>query len=499
MKIAKEIFLVLVSLLFVQVAFFYVQISHEKAVLLSIQALVNQEEVASNPYSITQGLENLEAIGLIRCSKLSHKKNNVVYADTSFKGNCETSFLKLNGRLLSSDVVAINGEEWLIEVVSNNSREFNFMLWIVRFLVVALSISLYKLYHWRLNSLMNEKNLQIAKHEMEITTAIRISQIASQVSHDIRSPLAALQMGIEDLKGVSKNELDIIYLSIQRINNIASDLLNYNKNQKKVFEPSSCSIQIVPLVEAIILEKKIQFKNKRNLKIHYKTNLSSETMVAVSEVELGRVLSNVINNAVEAMDESGELNIDSIQVENKVFILIKDNGKGIPHEIFGKIGQEGFSYGKDFSASGSGLGLFHAKKVMKEFGGELIIHSELTKGTTVEIIMPIYSNDNFYDYVCIDDDQIQHMLWKKKAQKAGVKLLLLSSCEEFHQNVHKIDKNKTHIYLDSDLGENKIRGEEFAKELHLAGYKLLTLATGLEADNFSDLKWLAVRGKGCPF
>ena len=57
----------------------------------------------------------------------------------------------------------------------------------------------------------------------------------------------------------------------------------------------------------------------------------------------------------------------------------------------------------------------------------------------------------------------------------------------------------TKIYIDRDLGENELHGEDFAFALHKKGFKRLFLATGYEPDQFVDKPWLQVIGKDCPF
>ncbi|MBF0314919.1 MAG: HAMP domain-containing histidine kinase [Oligoflexia bacterium] len=109
------------------------------------------------------------------------------------------------------------------------------------------------------------------------------------------------------------------------------------------------------------------------------------------------------------------------------------------------------------------------------------------------------SNTDIYEYVYIDDDKWLRMGWEMAAKKKNINLLTLSTTNDFEKHKDKISKEKTVIYLDRNLGENELKGDEFAKILHVDGYQNLNLATGEDADLFTNLSWLKVYGKECPF
>lgn len=487
------------GLMAVQISFFYLQKSNEKSIKLALEALLNQERVASNPYSITQGLENLESLDLIRCSKLYKDDGIRTYLDTSYKGDCHTSFWHLNGLLISDKIKAINGVSWRIDVITNNSLEFTFLLWSTRTLVSLLLLSLYFLYQWRLNSLIQEKTMALAKQEMQLNAAIKISDLASQVSHDIRSPLLSLKSWVEDLESIPSENRENILGIVSRINDIASDLLNYRKKSETHSESNeSKHILISTLIDTIIAEKKAQLKGDNGICLDYENLLPKDFVVNLSSHQLGSALSNIINNSCEALDQ-GTVRVLCLIESDQLVIKVSDNGKGIPANIISKLGTKGFSYDKNSSVSGTGLGLYQARMFCEEYGGELIINSIFRKGTEVILVLPIDGSLNCFDYVYLDNDKFQRLFWSKRAKLQGVSLLTLSSCEEFYSYQDKISKENTHIYLDSDFGEGKMKGEEFALHLNSEGYLHLRLATAFPAERFSHLPWLNVCGKDCPF
>jgi signal transduction histidine kinase len=144
----------------------------------------------------------------------------------------------------------------------------------------------------------------------------------------------------------------------------------------------------------------------------------------IEPIEFKRVLSNLINNAAEAMCDQRKITLTVIEKSEKIEIQCADNGKGIPPEILKKLGQLGKTHGKE---GGSGLGLYHAQNSVKKWGGQLKVESELNQGTSViigllkalpphwfvpELIVPEGST-----VVVLDDDSSIHQIWTGRFEK----------------------------------------------------------------------------------
>ncbi len=227
----------------------------------------------------------------------------------------------------------------------------------------------------------------------------KIAVLSKQVAHDIRSPLSSLNMISSALGNLPEEQKNILTHSIDRINSIANDLLEKGKGNfedPKINLINSSLTQnkfyLLPMLKSIITEKRAQYKNKSDVFIIFNNRYNVDDLTSFPKSELERILSNIINNATESLiNDKGEIEISLYKTDSKFnLIAIKDNGKGVPEEVLSKIGQKGFSYGKEhLDQSGSGLGLYHAKKTMQEFGGELLIDSELGKGTTITLKIPL--------------------------------------------------------------------------------------------------------------
>ena len=120
--------------------------------------------------------------------------------------------------------------------------------------------------------------------------------------------------------------------------------------------------------------------------------------VLIQPQEMGRVVLNLINNALYTVSEKKKLQKDgynptvkvaTLQKGNKVEISVEDNGAGIPEAIKEKIFQPFFTTKP--TGQGTGLGLSLSYDIIKAHGGTLSVHSTVNRGTTFQITLPITS------------------------------------------------------------------------------------------------------------
>lgn len=338
------------------------------------------------------------------------------------------------------------------------------------------------------------------------------ADLAKQVSHDIRSPLVALKMATEEIESIPDVHRSTINSTIQRINDIANNLLKPIKENTTQENPPLTIELLAPIIETIILEKRIQYRNKYNIEINLDLLEGQGLFSRINSVEFSRVISNLINNSIEAIDDFGKITVKLSENDNKILLTVSDSGKGMSLDILSKLGTPGFSHGKTGAESGNGLGISHAKKTIENFMGKFEISSIEGNGTIINITLPksttpywFVSKMNlsptklFFDFVYIDDENIMRIGWESKAKKNNINLLTLKSSSEFALYLDQIDKNHTQIYIDSDLGPGEMRGEDFSAILHQQGYKNIFIASGHPAENFVHLSWLKYAGKICPF
>jgi signal transduction histidine kinase len=198
-----------------------------------------------------------------------------------------------------------------------------------------------------------------------------------QVAHDIKSPLTALLFASKDFDLLPDSSRQVIQSAIERISAIA-DSLTDTKTAERALVPRN----LRDLIRDIIAEKKVEYQEYINLMWSEDTSALSENIPAPLEPQqMTRILSNLINNAVEALAEGrGTIQVGAHITASNLEIWVQDNGRGFPKELISKIGQLGLTYGKQM---GQGLGLSHAHQVMTSHEGTLQINHRDQGGTRV--------------------------------------------------------------------------------------------------------------------
>lgn len=275
-----------------------------------------------------------------------------------------------------------------------------------------------------------QRAAQTAEAESELQQSQKQTEFARQLGHDIRSPLAALNMMVTCLDGVPEDQRIVIRNSAQRINDIANSLVHRRwsslsesmgsgdgalQNTKQVLMLSS-------FVDSIVSEKRVQYRERYNVSIEIDLSESYGLFSKINSRDLARALSNLIDNSVEALAESHGRILIAIESDTEFNrIVVTDNASGMSKEVMAKIGSQGASFGK---RSGSGLGLHHARQTAESAGGKLLIDSQISKGTTVVIVLPKALPPTWFishlsissdtKIISIDDDQTVHQIWENR-------------------------------------------------------------------------------------
>jgi signal transduction histidine kinase len=326
-------------------------------------------------------------------------------------------------------------------------------------------------------------------------------QLSAQVAHDICSPLAALDSVVKALPQMPEKKRLILLGAAGRIRDIAQSLLEKHWKPREAVAPAAEpaeAARLSCLIEAIIAEKRTQFQPKAGVRIGYQVERGAETLeAAVQPVEFQRMLSNLINNALEALEKGkGAVMVSLAAAEGKAILKVQDDGKGIQADVLAKLGRRGETYGK---AGGSGLGLYHAKTCAESWGGSLEIASEPGAGACVTVRLPLAVRSKAGpDAVLLDDSPLVRLNWEVAAESKGKKLAAFTKPADFLAAAANLPK-ETAIYLDSDLGDN-VEGEAIAKDLHGRGFSNLYLATGHAPDSLPAMPWIKqVVGKEPPW
>ncbi|PKL77954.1 MAG: hybrid sensor histidine kinase/response regulator [Ignavibacteriae bacterium HGW-Ignavibacteriae-4] len=177
------------------------------------------------------------------------------------------------------------------------------------------------------------------------------------------------------------NSINIIELSIEKVQNIVFSLKNYSRNDSNIFlNPVSSSI--VESINSVLTLYNSKIKHSIELIKNYRF---TETIVCYPDL-LSQVWVNLLNNALQSMEYKGTLTITVTDDNKNVIVSIKDTGTGIPISIREEIFQPFFTT-KDIG-EGTGLGLDIVKKIIDQHKGTIELESEIGIGTTFIITLP---------------------------------------------------------------------------------------------------------------
>ncbi len=214
-----------------------------------------------------------------------------------------------------------------------------------------------------------------------------VGLLAGGISHDFNNILTGILGYVtlathqKSLPPMARTHFNDISTNANRATELTRQLLEFSKQQP---------IKSIILNPNVIIQNLTGIlKNILNSNICYKNNLQSGICkVLVDSGQLERVITNLVINAKDAMQNGGDLTISTFSTESSVFITVSDTGDGIPKDIQPKIFDPFFTT-KDIG-KGTGLGLATSFNIIKQFDGKLSVTSKLNQGSTFQIELPAY-------------------------------------------------------------------------------------------------------------
>jgi signal transduction histidine kinase len=213
-----------------------------------------------------------------------------------------------------------------------------------------------------------------------------LGKLLFSIAHEINNPLSNISTSIELLKDENVDEnfkkeifKDLEY-EIERTKNIVHSVLDFYKVKDKSFvNLSSCVNNTIRLLKGYIPAK-----------ISLKLDIPEDIEIWGNKAQFQQIFINLIKNAVEAIKDEGEIEIKAFRDKNKIKVIVKDTGEGIPKEYLSRIFEPFFSTKK---TGGHGIGLFVVYNLVKEHEGNIRVESEKNKGTIFYMEFPLKSKD----------------------------------------------------------------------------------------------------------
>jgi PAS domain S-box-containing protein len=220
--------------------------------------------------------------------------------------------------------------------------------------------------------------------------------LAATIAHELGNPLSIMSSTLQYIHDAVTNQtiqassiieaIDTIMDSIEQMHGLLRSLSGFTGSQRPHFEPTNlCRV----LSQMLVFIHKEAETREINVYHQFDDNLPDCYVVPR---EIKQVFLNLLKNAIEAMPNGGDLHIRLHYAENKdaICVDITDTGHGISEAELYLIFRPFYSTKTD----GTGLGLSFCRRVADEHGGEIRIKSELGKGSTFSVILPIKQDVN---------------------------------------------------------------------------------------------------------
>jgi len=330
--------------------------------------------------------------------------------DTSLFGGRTTVIEKENdlGQRVFYAGTWLKNDNWLLVISHGASEEMSGLL-AARNVEIAiiicgiLAIILTTVFTTRLtvdrlrqsDNRMNELNAQLVQSDKMAA----IGKMAVGVAHEINNPLAViiqvtgwmedLLMDEEFKKSKSyqeyKNAIKDIEDHVERARKVVHSMLGYARKMEPHFEDVDVNETLNQTIS--LLENYARINN-----IEIRLALSPDLpIIASDQAQLQQVFFNLISNAIDAIGNDGLIVVKSLKADSKIVVSITDNGPGISEDQQKKVFDPFFT-SKEMD-KGTGLGLWVSYSIIEKMGGTITLKSEIGKGTTFTVTIPIVEPD----------------------------------------------------------------------------------------------------------
>jgi two-component system phosphate regulon sensor histidine kinase PhoR len=214
----------------------------------------------------------------------------------------------------------------------------------------------------------------------------------ANISHELRTPLASVRLLIETLLNGALEEpetatrmLNQMLVEVDSITQLAQELLDLS-----MIESGQMPMQMTHAdLGEIVAEQIIHYEPLAQQKqIVVKNDVPEDMIVEVDRKMIGRVLGNLMHNAIKFTPDRGRIAIAAVSADDKITVSVADTGAGIPAEDLPRIFERFYKVDRARGKSGTGLGLAIARHVVEAHGGRIWAESVEGKGATFYFTLP---------------------------------------------------------------------------------------------------------------
>ncbi|MFC1890880.1 PAS domain S-box protein [Thermodesulfobacteriota bacterium] len=330
------------------------------------------------------------------------------------------------------------------------------------------------------------KKLEVQLQQAQKMEAI--GTLAGGIAHDFNNILSPImmysEMAIMDLPADNpiQHNLKGIYSAGERARDLVNQILTYSRKG----EVKQIAIKITPIIKDVL--KMLRSSIPTTIDIQQNLEAESDTVLA-DPTQINQIMLNLGTNAAHAMREKGgilEVSLEQEDLDSETTaqytdltgsylkLTVSDNGTGIDNETIQKIFEPYFTTKEVGEGTGMGLSLVHG--IVKSYGGDIIVESELGKGTTFEVYLPRIEKEvasvaepsvqlpkGSERVLFADDENVSVDVMKAMLENLGYQVTARTSSiealEAFRHNPEGFD------LVITDMTMPNMTGKELAKEI----------------------------------
>ncbi|MFI5182867.1 MAG: ATP-binding protein [Vicinamibacteria bacterium] len=229
-------------------------------------------------------------------------------------------------------------------------------------------------------------NVRLLEERVASERLSAIGRMISALAHDLRNPMTAIKgyAGMfEEFDLPRHRQKDcgrLIQDECNRMSAMIDEVLDFSRGERIRLNVAPVPVEelaahVRHIVEPAFLARRMEFR----------TEINCGGAVRVDMERMTRAILNIANNALEAMEAGGVFVLSAAQAGSSVRLVLDDTGRGIPEEVQTRVFEPFFTHGK---ASGTGLGMAIARRIVEEHGGSISLESQLGRGTRVTLTLP---------------------------------------------------------------------------------------------------------------
>jgi two-component system phosphate regulon sensor histidine kinase PhoR len=224
-------------------------------------------------------------------------------------------------------------------------------------------------------------------------------EFVANVSHELRTPLTVIKGYAETLRdgalsdpAVARQHLAIIQKHADQLSHLVNDLLDLSRLESAAETPPRQSISVEPIIRRQVeLMRPAAVIKRQHIALNLPGNGDHLPQILGHTEYLQRAIANLLDNAIKYTPQKGTIRVDARSTNDSLLIDVADNGIGIADDDLPRIFERFYRVDRSRSREmgGTGLGLSIVKHAVQSHGGTIDVRSEIGKGTTFTIRLPL--------------------------------------------------------------------------------------------------------------